>query len=168
MQVTGCTEVFWPRYIWQRGSMVFPTVSTLGYRWDLCSPGQQGIPASLLIAVVTLSIIRVSAGLCGLFALTWEVTRRGKNGFKAQCQEVKLLCMYTHSSNPTRESTALTVLHWDRDRRMSITMVTAGHHSSAATTTPHSNSSITYDTPSGNQHGWDKQDRDGAASVTAS
>lgn len=168
MQVTGGTEMFWPRYIWQRGSVVFPTVSTLGYSWDLCSPGQQGIPTSLLIAVVMLSIIRVRAGLCWLFALTWEVMRRGKNSFKAQCQEVKLLRMYTHSSTPTLESTALTVLHWDRDRRMSITMVTAGHHSSAETTTPHGNSNITYDTPSGNQRGWDKQDGDGAASVTAS
>lgn len=32
----------------------------------------------------------------------------GGGGFKAQCQRVNLLGMYTHSSTPTLESTALT------------------------------------------------------------
>lgn len=141
--------------------MIFPTVllAPLGIQ-DLCSPRQQGMP----ITMVTLSIIRVSAGLCEPFALTWEVTMGGSS-FKARCQQVNLLGMYTHSSTPTLESTALTVRPWDRGRRMSITMVTAGHHSSAATTTPQDNSNITYDTPSGNQRVTGKHDSDGAASV---
>lgn len=109
----------------------------------------------------------VSARAC-VSHLHWrEKSQPGGGGsrFKARCQEVNLPGMYTRSSTPTLESSALTVRHRDRARRMSVTMVTAGHRSSAATTTPHDNSNITCDTPSGNS---DKHDSDGAAAVTAS
>lgn len=59
--------------IFDREALSFCRRQALLGKLDLCSPGQQGIP----IAVVTLFIIRVSAGLCEPFALAWEVTARG-------------------------------------------------------------------------------------------
>lgn len=49
----------------------------------------------------------------------------------------------------------------DRDGRVSITTVTAGHHSSAATTATHRNSNITHDTTQGNRRGADVRGGDG-------
>lgn len=66
----------------------------------------------------------------------------GESSSKGQDQQVNMLSLHTQSSAVTLESSALTAQHWDQGRRVSITMVTAEHPSSAVATTPRDTDNI--------------------------
>lgn len=66
----------------------------------------------------------------------------GESGSKGQDQRVNTPSLCTQPCSVTLESSALTVQRSDQGRRVSITMVTAEHPSSAVATTPRDTDNI--------------------------